>query len=113
MAVPAHDTRDHEFAKKFNLPVRLVISHEEVATWDGESAYTGQGVLVNSFYSDNGIDWDGLPNDQAAKRVIDWLENRGFGKRQVILFNGYKLHLILAGLTANFYITFSIGFVVL
>jgi leucyl-tRNA synthetase len=85
MAVPAHDTQDHEFAKKFNLPVRLVISPEEI-TWDGESAYTGEGVLVNSFYSASGIDWNGLPNDEAAKRVIDWLENRGFGKRQVILY---------------------------
>ena len=83
MAVPAHDTRDHEFAKKFSLPVRYVISPEENTLWDAKSAYTGQGVLINSLYSDNGIDWNGLPNEQAAKKAIDWLENRGYGKRQV------------------------------
>ena len=84
MAVPAHDTRDHEFAKKFGLPERLVVSPENITQWDGKAAYTGQGILVNSSYGDTGIDWNGLPTDQAAQRVIEWLENRGYGKRQVI-----------------------------
>lgn len=87
MAVPAHDTRDYEFAKKFSLPMRPVISPEGSTAWDGKEAYTGGGVVTNSFFVETGIDLNGLPSTMAAANVVDWLEKRGYGRRQV----NYKL----------------------
>ncbi|MDA1358771.1 leucine--tRNA ligase [Glycomyces luteolus] len=72
MAVPAHDERDFAFAKAFDLPIRQVISGE--APWDGEGAYTSDGVAVNS-----GI-LDGLRVLEAKARIIDWLAEHGRGE---------------------------------
>ncbi|MFM1920985.1 MAG: hypothetical protein RLZZ303_2619 [Candidatus Hydrogenedentota bacterium] len=79
MAVPAHDTRDHEFAKKFGLPIIEVI-HVEGADVQ-EEASTGDGVLVNSPLI------DGLRVPDAKKRITAWLEEKGIGKGTV----NYKL----------------------
>jgi leucyl-tRNA synthetase len=72
MAVPAHDERDFAFAKAFDLPIRQVISGE--APWDGEGAYTSDGVAVNS-----GI-LDGLRVLEAKERIVEWLAEHGRGE---------------------------------
>ena len=77
MAVPAHDERDWEFAKQFDLPIVEVVAGGDV---DAE-AYTGDGELVNS-----GI-INGLEVAAAKKKITAWLEERGAGKRAV----NYKL----------------------
>jgi len=79
MAVPAHDTRDHEFAKKFGLPIIEVI-HVEGADVQAEAS-TGDGVLVNSPLI------DGLRVPEAKKKITAWLEEKGIGKGTV----NYKL----------------------
>lgn len=73
MAVPAHDTRDYEFAKKFDLPIIEVISGGDVS----KEAHTGDGVLVNSPLI------DGLNVGAAKKKITAWLEERGLGKGTV------------------------------
>ncbi len=77
MAVPAHDQRDYEFAKKFDLPIKAVITGGDLS----QAAFTGDGVHVNSQFL------DGLDNEAAKKQVIDWLAERHQGKRKV----NYKL----------------------
>ncbi|MBI2934156.1 MAG: leucine--tRNA ligase [Chloroflexi bacterium] len=77
MAVPAHDTRDFAFAKKFNLPVKVVIAPQG---WQGEElkeAWTGPGTMVNS------AGFDGLPNDQGLEGIADHIEKMNFGHRTV------------------------------
>jgi leucyl-tRNA synthetase len=77
MAVPAHDERDFAFAKKYGLPLPVVIQPPD---WDGgelEEAYTGPGVMVNSG------DFDGTPGDKAIEAVAVEAERRGIGKRTV------------------------------
>lgn len=79
MAVPAHDTRDWEFAKKFNLPIVEVIKGGNVE----EEAYTDteHGIVVNSEII------NGLEVKEAIEKISDWLEENGLGKRKV----NYKL----------------------
>lgn len=79
MAVPAHDTRDWEFAKKFNLPIIEVVKGGNVQ----EEAYTdcATGIMVNSGML------DGLTVDEAKKKIISWLESEGKGHSKV----NYKL----------------------
>jgi leucyl-tRNA synthetase len=84
MAVPAHDSRDHEFALAFGLPMRLVVSPREGQDWDQKKAYAGDGLLVNSSYE---IDLNGLSTVEAGMKVTAWLEKMGLGKKQV----NYKL----------------------
>jgi leucyl-tRNA synthetase len=73
MAVPGHDQRDWEFAQKFNLPVIEVVKGGNLA----ESAYTGDGEHVNSDFI------NGLTNEQAINRMIEWLEEKGKGRKKV------------------------------
>jgi leucyl-tRNA synthetase len=79
MAVPAHDTRDWEFAKKFDLPIIEVVKGGNVQ----EEAYTdcATGIMVNSGML------DGLTVDEAKKKIISWLESEGKGHSKV----NYKL----------------------
>lgn len=79
MAVPAHDTRDWEFAKKFDLPIIEVVKGGNVQ----EEAYTdcAKGIMVNSGML------DGLTVDEAKKKIIDWLISEGKGHSKV----NYKL----------------------
>lgn len=77
MAVPAHDTRDYEFAKRFDIPVIEVISGGNVE----KEAWTGDGVLVNSPLI------NGLHVEEAKKTITAWLEEKGLGKGTV----NYKL----------------------
>ncbi|MGZ8634172.1 MAG: leucine--tRNA ligase [Solirubrobacteraceae bacterium] len=71
MAVPAHDARDHEFARKFDLPIREVVAGGEDVQAE---AYTGDGLLVNS-----NPDFDGLPNREALEAIVAWLDREGKG----------------------------------
>jgi leucyl-tRNA synthetase len=71
MAVPAHDERDFEFAKKFELPVKQVVQPPEGKEWQG---FTDDGIAVNSGFL------DGLPTPEAKKKIAAWLEEKGLGK---------------------------------
>src|SRR5438552_12182184 len=83
MAVPGHDTRDLDFARKFNLPIVQVVQPLDTKTdWQG---FVGGGIAVNSV--GEGIALDGLPTGEAIKKITDWLEARGLGKRTI----NYKL----------------------
>jgi len=81
MAVPAHDERDFAFAKKYNLPIRVVIAPEGWSGEEMEEAYIGPGAMVNSGQ------FDGLPSEQGKEAISDFLEEKGWGKRAVT----YKL----------------------
>lgn len=78
MAVPAHDTRDYEFATEFGLPIREVVSGGNVA----EEAYTGDGTLVHSANAE-GLSLNGKNKAAAIEAVIAWLEERGSGRGKV------------------------------
>ncbi|MFC1912606.1 leucine--tRNA ligase [Chloroflexota bacterium] len=75
MAVPAHDERDFAFARKYNLPIRVVIAPEG---WQGEElteAYVKPGTVVNS------AQFNGLASEQGMAAISDLLEEKGWGKR--------------------------------
>jgi leucyl-tRNA synthetase len=77
MAVPAHDERDFEFAKKYGIEIRTVIAPPG---WDGgelEDAYVGEGKMVNSG------PFDETPNEEGKERVTAWLEERDAGRAAV------------------------------
>ncbi|MGO9377637.1 MAG: leucine--tRNA ligase [Dissulfurispiraceae bacterium] len=86
MSVPAHDQRDFEFAKKYDLPIRIVIIPEEATeAWklgsaEGEellAAYADEGILVESGQ------FSGLSSGQAKRKISEYLESKGIGKRTV------------------------------
>ncbi len=74
MAVPTHDTRDFDFAKKFNLPMKVVIQNPENPSDCKDSAYTEPGVLVNSG------EFNGMPNEKAKKAITEKAVREGFGE---------------------------------
>ena len=78
MAVPAHDTRDYEFAQTFGLPITEVVSGGDVST----EAWTEDGTLVNSA-NDAGLDLNGLDKKAAIARTIAWLEETGKGAAKI------------------------------
>ncbi len=77
MAVPAHDERDYDFAKVFKLPIIEVVKGGDIT----KEAFTGEGVAVNSGFL------DGLKMQEAKKKMIGWLVEKGIGKSRVT----YKL----------------------
>lgn len=92
MAVPAHDTRDFEFAGKFGIPVVCIMdpatSDEELRNkvLAGEACWTEDGKYINSTGVD-GLSIDGLDKENGIKTIIEWLENHNLGKEAV----NYKL----------------------
>ena len=89
MAVPAHDERDFFFAKKYKLPIRIVINPvdkdgnpEKIVVEEMEGAYTLNGILVNS------DEFDGTKNVEAKIKITEKLEKEGKGKKTV----NYRLH---------------------
>ena len=81
MAVPAHDTRDFEFAKTFDLPIIEVISPDGKAH-ELEEAYTGEGVLINS------AQFSGTDSTGAIHQVIEWLSEKGLAEHKI----NYRIH---------------------
>jgi len=79
MAVPAHDERDYEFAKKYNLPIKEVIKADNSDI--SKSAFTDEGILINSDI------FDGLKNTKAKKEIIKHFEKNSLGKKVI----NYKL----------------------
>lgn len=77
MAVPAHDVRDYEFAKKFNLPIIPVLAGGDIE----KEAFTEDGLHINSGFL------DGLNKQDAIDKMIGWLEEKGCGEKAV----SYKL----------------------
>lgn len=73
MAVPAHDDRDYEFAKKFNLEIIPVLEGGNIAI----EAFTGDGIHINSKFL------DGLGKEDAIDKMISWLEEKGIGKKKI------------------------------
>lgn len=74
MAVPAHDSRDYDFAKKFNLPIIQVIDGEG---YDPDKVFEEAGVLVNSG------DFNGMDNEKAKAEITKFAEKEGFGHSKV------------------------------
>ena len=75
MAVPTHDTRDFAFAKKYNMPMKVVIAPENNTSLDASTmteAYTEEGVLVNSG------EFNGIKNTKAKKAITQWAVDKGF-----------------------------------
>ena len=77
MAVPAHDQRDYEFAKKYDIPIKPVIYPENSELDISEKAYEDKGILKNSGQ------FDGLNFKDAFNQIADYLENNNQGKRKV------------------------------
>lgn len=74
MAVPTHDTRDFAFAKKYNLPMKVVITNPENPSDCKDSAYTDEGVLINS------NEFDGMKNTEAKEAITQKAVDGGFGE---------------------------------
>ena len=79
MAVPAHDTRDFAFAKKYGIPIKVVIDRpgEPLDAATMPDAYVDEGVCVNSG------EFSGLPNRDAIEKISDFAEKKRIGKREV------------------------------
>ena len=77
MCVPAHDDRDFEFAKKFDLPIIQVISKDGKEVENLTEAYTEPGIMINS------NEFNGMKSEDAKKKVPDYMEEKGFGKKTV------------------------------
>jgi leucyl-tRNA synthetase len=80
MGVPAHDERDFEFARKYNLPIRVVVrpaDGETPVVEDLTDAVSNDGILVNSG------EWDGLTSDEGRRRLTEAASARGVGKGTV------------------------------
>jgi len=93
MAVPAHDTRDFEFAQKFGLPI-VCIQDPDVADPDqrkriivGAECWTEDGKYINSSNPSTGIDIDGLNKESGIAKITAWIESKSLGKAKV----NYKL----------------------
>ena len=79
MCVPAHDQRDFEFAKEYNLPIKVVIQPEgeELDPQTMAEAYVEPGVVVNS------MDFNDIPSDEGKERIVDFIEEQGIGEKQI------------------------------
>jgi len=81
MAVPAHDQRDFEFAKKYKLPIKIVIQPKDKKISELKEAHVGEGILINS------NKFDGTNSREAIGKISDYIEKNKLGKRTV----NYKL----------------------
>jgi leucyl-tRNA synthetase len=93
MAVPAHDTRDFEFAEKFRLPIECIMDPAGVEeefrkkVLAGKACWTEDGIYVNSADTSRGISINGLNKENGIRTIIEWLEEKDLGKATV----NYKL----------------------
>ena len=85
MAVPAHDDRDFEFAKKFNLRIIQVVEPQDQQQAQlvekGELCFAGDGIAINSGK------FSGLKTAEFKEQITNWLEEKGLGKKAI----NYKL----------------------
>lgn len=81
MAVPAHDQRDFEFAKKYELPIKVVVRPEQHFDFE-KNAYEGEGILIDS------SQFNGYKSADAREEIIEWLAKRKLAQRQI----NYRLH---------------------
>ena len=77
MGVPAHDERDFAFAKKYNLPIRVVISEDGSEVNNLDKAYTGNGIQINSG------EFNGINNIEGQKRITNLIESKKFGEKTI------------------------------
>ena len=77
MGVPAHDERDFAFAKKYNLPIRVVISEDGSEVNNLNKAYTGNGIQINSG------EFNGINNIEGQKRITKLIESKKFGEKTI------------------------------
>ncbi len=86
MAVPAHDTRDFEFAQKFNIPVICILDPKSAddetraKVLAGQACWTEDGAYINSANPAIGLDLNGLNKKQGIAKVVEWLGDKGIGK---------------------------------
>ncbi len=93
MAVPAHDSRDFEFAEKFKLPIDCIMDpagadealRQKVLS--GKACWTEDGIYINSASQERGISINGLNKEKGIQAIIAWLEKKAIGKATV----NYKL----------------------
>jgi leucyl-tRNA synthetase len=87
MAVPAHDTRDFEFAKEFNIPIVCILDPKEVEGREeilaGNKCWTEDGEYINSSSEETGLNINELNKEAGIKKTIEWLEECGLGKATV------------------------------
>ncbi|WP_372950798.1 leucine--tRNA ligase [Mariniphaga sp.] len=87
MAVPAHDTRDFEFAKEFDIPIICILDPKDVEGREeilaGDKCWTEDGEYINSSSEETGLNINGLNKEKGIKKTIDWLEKRGLGTATV------------------------------
>ncbi len=83
MAVPAHDQRDFEFARKYNLPLKEVIQNSKFkiqnykSKFKSDKAYEGEGVLINS------AQFNGLKSQEGREKILNWLKEKGAAQKAV------------------------------
>lgn len=77
MGVPAHDERDFAFAKKYDLPIRVVISEDGSEVNNLDKAYTGNGIQINSG------EFNGINNIDGQKRITNLIESKKFGEKTI------------------------------
>jgi leucyl-tRNA synthetase len=93
MAVPAHDDRDFEFAKKFGLEITCILSpavndmEQKRRIISGDECWTGDGIYINSSDNERGITLDGLNVEEGIAAITRWIEERNLGVHRV----NYKL----------------------
>ncbi|MDX9929827.1 MAG: class I tRNA ligase family protein, partial [Bacteroidales bacterium] len=93
MAVPAHDTRDFEFARKFGLQIKCIMEPDtddpdlRQSVVRGEACWTGDGRYINSANRPGGIDINGMSLEDGIAATIKWLEDKGLG----VAHTNYKL----------------------
>ncbi len=93
MAVPAHDTRDFEFAQTFNIPIICILDPKNATAelrekvLNGTACWTENGTYINSTNASIGLDINGLTKEEGIAKITEWLDQNGLGKSTI----NYKL----------------------
>ncbi|KAK9133283.1 hypothetical protein Scep_012811 [Stephania cephalantha] len=77
MAVPAHDSRDYDFAVKYDIPIRRVVDLDGESYSNFEECYSGEGMIINSSNPTFGLNINGLRSNEAASKIVNWAEDTG------------------------------------